>query len=141
MVHMVKLCVGISSVEELEEHRKSRCVKVADMPGVFHVHSTRMRPKRRGEIIGIGSLYWVIKGAVRCRQKIVALGEDVDAEGRTYCNIIMDPQLIRTVPYPKRPFQGWRYLLEKDAPGDLNVDENAHNDAQLAQDLAALGLI
>ena len=141
MLHIIKLCVGISSVDELEDHRKTRCVKIDGMTGDFHLHRTRMRPRRRDEIVGQGSLYWVIKGAIRCRQTITALVEEIDNEGKTCCDIIMLPKLIRTVPYPKRPFQGWRYLPAKDAPADLYAGGEQQNDAQLAGELAELGLI
>ena len=141
MLHMIKLCVGISSVEELISYRESRCVSLPGLEGEFHVHRTRMRPRRAPEIEGKGSLYWVIKGAVRCRQKIVKLSFETDGEGKNCCDIIMAPELVRTVPYPKRPFQGWRYLPEKDAPGDLNAQGEAKNDAQIAAELAELGLI
>ncbi|MCF6302172.1 MAG: DUF1489 domain-containing protein [Devosiaceae bacterium] len=141
MLHMIKLCVGISSVDELEHYRQSRCVKIAGQNGEFHLHRTRMRPKRREEIVGQGSLYWVIKGAIRCRQSIVDLAQEVDEEGRNCCDIIMKPQLIRTIPNPKRAFQGWRYLADGDAPGDLGEGDGNRNDAELAVELAALGLI
>ena len=141
MLHMVKLCVGISSVEELEQYRRSRCVKVEGLEGEFHLHRTRMRPRRSDEIVGQGSLYWVIKGAIRCRQAIVALAHETDREGRNCCDIIMMPQLIHTIPNPKRPFQGWRYLSGEDAPADLDRGSDNQNDEALAQELAALGLI
>lgn len=141
MLHMVKLCVGISSVDELEQHRQSRCVKIHGLEGEFHIHRTRMRPKRGDQIVGQGSLYWVIKGAVRCRQNIVALLHETDEEGRNCCDIIMMPQLIRTIPNPKRPFQGWRYLKSQDAPGDMDTGAGKKNSAELAEELAALGLI
>lgn len=141
MLHIIKLCVGISSVDELISYREPRGVRVAGVTGDCHIHRTRMRPKRGAEIIEAGSLYWVIKGAIRCRQRIVKLGFETDSEGKSCCDIIMDPEIIRTIPYPKRPFQGWRYLLEKDAPGDLNAGKELQNDAQLAAELAELGLI
>ena len=141
MLHMIKLCVGISSVDELISYRESRGVPVEGIRGECHVHRTRMRPKRGSEIVEKGSLYWVIKGAVRCRQRIVKLALETDHEGKSCCDIIMAPEIIRTIPYPKRPFQGWRYLLEKDAPGDLNSSREMQNDAALAAELAELGLI
>ncbi len=138
---MIKLCVGISSVEELEDFRASRCVRVEGLDGAFHVHRTRMRPRRSGEIVGQGSLFWVIRGSIRCRQKIVALLPAHDEEGKSCCDIVMEPDLIRTIPHPKRPFQGWRYLPAKEAPGDLGASGDRENDAQIAGELAALGLI
>jgi len=141
MLHLIKLCVGISSVSQLQAHRKTRCVKVTGMEGEFHVHRTRMRPRRGAEIDGKGSLFWVIKGTIRCRQSIIALLPTTDSNGKTCCDIVMEPQLIRTVPLPKRAFQGWLYLPVKDAPADLNPGEVSGNDPVLATKLAELGLI
>lgn len=141
MIHMVKLCVGVSSFEELESYRDERAHWWnADYGEHVHVHRTRMMPKRAAEMEGLASIYWVIAGQVTCRQQIQRLARFTDTEGKDYCDIIMSPDLIRTVPYPKRPFQGWRYLRPEDAPPDLGANENAESLA-LAADLAKLGLI
>ena len=141
MIHMIKLCVGVSSFEELESYRNERAHWWnADYGDDVHVHRTRMMPKRAGEMEGKASIYWVIAGQVACRQPILRLAPYEDAEGKTYCDIILQPDLIRTLPYPKRPFQGWRYLTPADAPPDLGANENADSMA-LAADLAKLGLI
>ncbi|WP_244484076.1 DUF1489 domain-containing protein [Devosia sp. Leaf64] len=141
MIHMVKLCVGISSFEELESYRDERAHWWgADYGEDVHVHRTRMMPKRAAELEGKGSIYWVIAGAIVCRQVIERLAPYTDPEGKDYCDIIMSPNLIRTIPYPKRPFQGWRYLEPKDAPPDMagNDDENS---SEIAAELARLGLL
>ncbi|WEK05897.1 MAG: DUF1489 domain-containing protein [Candidatus Devosia phytovorans] len=141
MIHMIKLCVGVSSLEELESYRNERAHWWdADYGEDVHVHRTRMMPKRREEMEGLSSIYWVIAGQVVCRQPIVRLAKFTNDEGIDYCDIIMSPDMVRTVPYPKRPFQGWRYLQPKDAPPDLGANENAESLA-LAADLAKLGLI
>jgi hypothetical protein len=141
MIHMVKLCVGVTSLEELESYRDERAHWWgADYGEDVHVHRTRMMPKRAGEMEGIASIYWVIAGAVVCRQPILRLAKYTNEEGIDYCDIIMSKDMIRTVPYPKRPFQGWRYLRPEDAPPDLGANENAESLA-LAADLAKLGLI
>lgn len=141
MIHMIKLCVGVSSLEELESYRDERAHWWgADYGEDVHVHRTRMMPKRAGEMEGISSIYWVISGSIVCRQPILRLAAYEDAEGKSYCDIIMSRDMIRTIPYPKRPFQGWRYLRPEDAPPDLGANENAESLA-LAADLARLGLI
>ena len=141
MIHMVKLCVGVASFEELESYRDERAHWWgADYGEQVHVHRTRMMPKRAGEMEGQACLYWVIAGAIVCRQPILRLARYTDAEGKDYCDIIMSRDMVRTVPYPKRPFQGWRYLRPEDAPPDLGANENAESLA-LAADLARLGLI
>lgn len=140
-MHIIKLCVGVSTVEELVEWRAMRRAQGVGRADGNNVHRTRMMPKKADTIVGQGSLYWVIAGTVRCRQKIVALEAATDSEGRACCDIVLDPQIIRTTPYPRRPFQGWRYLDPKDAPPDLpGTDEEGPPDG-MAQELAALGLI
>ena len=141
MIHMIKLCVGVSSLAELESYRDERAHWWdADYGEDVHVHRTRMMPKRAVEMEGQASIYWVIAGQVVCRQPILRLARFTNAEGIDYCDIIMAPDMVRTVPYPKRPFQGWRYLRPEDAPPDLGANENAESLA-LAADLAKLGLI
>src|ERR1700712_2306739 len=117
MMHMIKLCVGVATLEELEGYREERAHWWgADYGEDVHVHRTRTRPKRFAEMEnGPGSLYWVIAGVVRCRQPILRLAEAVDGQGRACCDIIMAPELIRVTPRPKQAFQGWRYLEPKDA--------------------------
>lgn len=141
MIHMIKLCVGVKTLEELESYRNERAHWWdADYGEDVHVHRTRMMPKRAAEMEGKSSIYWVISGQVVCRQPILRLARYTNAEGIDYCDIIMAPDMVRTVPYPKRPFQGWRYLRPEDAPPDLGANENAESLA-LAADLAKLGLI
>ena len=141
MIHMIKLCVGVSSLEELESYRNERAHWWdADYGEDVHVHRTRMMPKRKDEMEGMSSIYWVIAGKVVCRQPILRLEKFTNAEGIDYCDIVMAPDMVRVVPYPKRPFQGWRYLRPEDAPPDLGANENAGS-LELAADLAKLGLI
>jgi hypothetical protein len=141
MIHMIKLCVGVSSLAELESYRNERAHWWdADYGEDVHVHRTRMMPKRAAEMEGLSSIYWVISGHVVCRQPILRLAKYTNDEGINYCDIIMAPDMVRTVPYPKRPFQGWRYLGVEDAPPDIGANENAESLA-LAADLAKLGLI
>lgn len=143
MMHMIKLCVGVATLEELESYRAERAHWWgADYGEDVHVHRTRTMPKRRAEIEGQGSIYWVIAGVIRCRQPILRLAEAVDDQGLGCCDIIMSPEMVRVVPRPKRPFQGWRYLDPKDAPSDVGrggfKDEGS---AELALELSRLGLI
>jgi hypothetical protein len=143
MIHMVKLCVGVATFEELESYRNERAHWWgADYGEGVHVHRTRTMPKRAEEIVGEGgSLYWVISGIIRCRQPILRLQAATDSEGRGCCDIIMAPDLVKTVPYPKRPFQGWRYLVPKDAPPDMAGGMEEENSEYIAEELARLGLL
>ncbi|MEO6395858.1 MAG: DUF1489 domain-containing protein [Devosia sp.] len=142
-VHLIKLCVGVATLDELESYREERAHWWgADYGDDVHLHRTRSMPKRRAEIEGLGSIYWVISGVVRCRQPILRLAEAIDEQGLGCCDIIMSRDLVRVTPRPKSPFQGWRYLEHRDAPRDLSAagfhDEGS---AELAEDLARLGLI
>lgn len=144
MMHIIKLCVGVSTLEELEGYRAERAHWWgADYGEDVHVHRTRTMPKRREEIEGQGSIYWVISGVVRCRQRILRLAPAVDDQGLACCDIIMAPDLIRVVPRPKSPFQGWRYLEPKDAPPDLDQANGFTDEGsmELAEELARLGLL
>jgi hypothetical protein len=115
-LHLIKLSVGTTSIEDLEEWHKDPRAKGPDgLPR----HVTRMWPKREGELLDGGSIYWVIQGLVQCRQPILRLDEVTGGDGIRRCAIVLEPGLIRTATAQKRPFQGWRYLPGSDAPPDL----------------------
>lgn len=115
-VNLIKLCVGAEKVEDLLNWQKQKRAQNAEgLP----VHVTRMSPKRADEILNGGSLYWVFKGVVLARQKILRLDEVTGGDGISRCAIVLDPSVIRTEAAQKRPFQGWRYLSVQDAPADL----------------------
>ncbi len=138
-VNLLKLCVGADRVEDLidwQDHHR------ADWAGGRPVHVTRMWPKRAPEILNGGSLYWVFKGVMLARQRILGLEERIGGDGITRCAIVLDPEVIRIEGAPRRPFQGWRYLSVDDAPRDL-ARGRAREDAlpaKLAQALAEIGL-
>jgi hypothetical protein len=142
-IHMIKLCVGVATLEELESYRNERAHWWgADYGEDVHVHRTRTMPRRRAEMEGQSSIYWVISGVIRCRQPILRLAEAIDEQGLPCCDIIMAPDLVRVLPRPRQPFQGWRYLEAKDAPPDLGaagLDEDS--DPELGLELSRLGLI
>lgn len=123
-VHLIKLCVGCDSVEDLrdwQERRLAQRKKRGEPPVLQHV--TRSMPKRRDEVLDGGSLYWVIKGVLRVRQPIVGLEPVVRENGVPHCAILYDPELIAVAARPQRPFQGWRYLEPEQAPADLREVE------------------
>jgi hypothetical protein len=120
-LHMIKLCVGVDNVDELLEWQVKRAKERATKgksPKPYH--DTRMMPKRAEEMLAGGSLYWVIKHYIIVRQRLIAFEEVKDKDGKAMCRIHLDPELIRTKPRKKRPFQGWRYLEPGDAPADLD---------------------
>ncbi len=136
-VHLQKLCVGIESIEHLAERQSARLKREGEI-----VHRTRMVPRRRDEIVGGGSIYWVIKGKVLARQKIRDI-EILTASGTgKRCKIVLDPKLVAVRPRPKRAFQGWRYLEPADAPPDLpKAAAVARLPETMRAELAELGLI
>ena len=108
-----------------------------------HMHRTRMVPKRADELRDGGSLYWVIRGEVMCRQRLVDVRPFVDKEGIGRCHLVLEPKLVLVEPRPWRAFQGWRYLAAKDAPRDLDrVAPGAKNMPEaLRRELRELGLL
>jgi hypothetical protein len=120
VVHLLKLCVGCDSVEELISWQAERAAErraAGEDPRPFHV--TRMWPKRAEALLAGGSLYWVIKGRVLARQRLLGLEPRRGADGIERCLLRLDPAVVRTLPQPRRAFQGWRYLRHEDAPCDL----------------------
>lgn len=119
-LHLIKLAVGCDSIKDLKNWVAER-MKAARKKGLpqHHVHITRMVPKRGEEILAGGSLYWVIRGEVAARQKIIAIEPFRDRDGIGRCRIVMQPKVMSVSPRPMRPFQGWRYLSEEAAPPDL----------------------
>jgi hypothetical protein len=102
-----------------------------------------MWPKRESEILAGGSIYWVIKGSIQARQRILRLDEVIGEDGVRRCAIVLDPELVKTQSTLKRPFQGWRYLKPEDAPMDLprgRTDEEPLP-TELASALAEIGVL
>ena len=144
MVNLVKLCVGITTINQLEQlqsMRRGEYVKAGRPP--VSIHITRNKPKRSKEIINSGSLYWVIRRQIRVRQKIIRIDDIEDAEGRKKCCLVLDSDLIKTEHRAYRPFQGWRYLEQSDAPADLSNNQKAESEmpSEMEEELRGLGLL
>lgn len=114
--HLIKLSAGTDSVDSLMDWQGMRRAQTEDgLPR----HVTRMWPRREDEVLNGGSIYWVIKGLIQCRQRILRLDPVTGADGIKRCALVLDPEITRTAAAPKRAFQGWRYLAAADAPPDL----------------------
>ncbi|MDB5591767.1 DUF1489 domain-containing protein [Enterovirga sp.] len=143
-LHLIKLCVGIDTIGELEdwvaEKRRRLGSRVAPDG---HVHVTRMAPKRAEELLDGGSLYWVIKGQLSCRQSLRAVETFTDGEGIGRCRLVLHPAVVPVAPRPCRPFQGWRYLEADAAPADLGSAAAAVGalPENLRRELVELGLL
>lgn len=119
-LHLIKLCVGVDSIRELDEWIRQRTAeKKKKKQPLEYIHTTRMMPTQKGALLDGGSLYWVIKGVISCRQKLIDLRPFADKEGIRRCRIVLDPRLVPVVPKPRSAFQGWRYLRADEAPADL----------------------
>jgi hypothetical protein len=144
-LHLIKLAVGCDSVKELKEWVAER-MKTAKKKGLpqHHTHITRMVPKRVEEILGGGSLYWVIRGEVAAREKIIGIEPFRDKDGIGRCRLVMQPKVIPVSPRPMRPFQGWRYYTEDSVPPDLGkatAGSVAAMPEPLRRELRDLGLL
>src|SRR5947199_9893407 len=120
-LHLLKLCVGADSIRDLESWIAERLAGMrerGETPERFH--TTRMVPKRTAELLDGGSLYWVIRGEILCRQPLIDIRPFVDTDGIGRCRLVMKPRVVLTEPRPRGAFQGWRYFEAKDAPQDLD---------------------
>jgi len=137
-LHLIKLSVGTEDVDDLRAWHAERLRKTGAV-----YHQTRMCPRRTAELLDGGSIYWVIKGVVLCRQRLLDIVPAVDGEGRRCVRLMLDPELVRTEPRAHRPFQGWRYLAPEDAPADLDSLGAGAEDlpVEMAAELRSLGLL
>ena len=144
-LHLIKLSVGTDSIEDLEDWIKLK-LKEQRKRGVRkpeRIHTTRMMPKRAEELIDGGSIFWVIRGEILCRERILDIRPFVDKEGIGRCHIVLDCKPVPVEPRPYRAFQGWRYLVPGDAPRDLDhAAPGARNMPEdLRRELRNLGLL
>jgi len=148
VLHLIKLCVGCDSVRDLEDWikeklkvRRNHAGKTIRRPE--RNHTTRMVPKRAAEITDGGSLYWVIRGQIMCRERVLDIRPFVDKEGIGRCHIVLDCKPVLVEPRPYRAFQGWRYLAAHDAPRDLDRAAPGARDMpeNLRRELRNLGLL
>ncbi len=140
MLHMTKLCVGISEVAELRRLQEARLAR-----GETLRHLTRSFPRRAQEIIDGGSLYWVIAGAMVVRQRVVDIQEAAYDDGSKCAALLFDAELVPVAGRPTKPFQGWRYLDPAAAPPDLAAGTTAEGSdslpPSLRRELESLGLL
>lgn len=143
-MHLVKLCVGIESIQHLVERQQFRRDQVRRETGQAELrHRTRQMPRRREELLDGGSIYWVIKGVIQVRQQLLDLREVRGDDGVRRCDLVLDPQLVATRPQPRRAFQGWRYFEPADVPADLDLRGAGLDEmpARMKAELIELGLI
>ncbi len=142
-LHLVKLCVGIESIAHLAERQSGRLAQACaeGRPAELR-HRTRQMPRRRDDLLAGGSIYWVIKGVIQVRQRLVDLRAVRGEDGIKRCDLVLDPKLVPTRPRPRRAFQGWRYLKAEDAPPDLDLRADLDAmPAPMRAELIELGLL
>lgn len=143
-LHLIKLSVGTDSVDDLQDWI-DRKLKERKRKGqkAERVHTTRMVPKRKDELLAGGSIFWVIRGQIVCRERILDVRPFVDKDGIGRCRLVLDPKCVLVEPRPFRAFQGWRYLEDKDAPRDLDraAPGAASMPEPMRRELRELGLL
>jgi len=141
ILHLKKLCVGVRDIEQLRTIQMARLKKGRDGESKLW-HRTRNTPRRISELLNGGSLYWVIGGFICARQLLKGNDSYVDENGIRQCMLLLDGDVVPTVPRRHRPFQGWRYLTSKDAPPDSNGEGQSDNmPSEMARELRDLGLL
>lgn len=148
-LHVLKLCVGVDSLDDLRQWQVRRGFQRADLhsdlngTGNVVAHVTRNMPRRAAQVLDGGSLYWVVRGRILCRNPILALEEVEGEDGKRRCAIILGAGPIPVIPRHHRPFQGWRYFAAEAAPADLTSlqGDTSGLPPEMAADLRELGLI
>ena len=142
MLHLIKLAVGVDDLAHMKKVQAARRKQRRQSPRSPHWVYTRNTPRRSEELLDGGSLYWVVRGVIRCRQELVGFYDDFDREeARKYCRIKVKRTLIRTAPQACKAFQGWRYLEPDRAPPDLSHGDTSDMPTEMAAELKRLGLL
>ena len=135
--NLKKIAVGIATIERL----RIRQEMLFNAYGKI-LHTTRNMPKQKEQLIKTGSIFWIIKRNVLVRQKILDIISVIRDDGSKGCEIELDKDLVRVIPTPMKPFQGWRYYMVDDTPPDLNLGnlENEDLPENINSELIKLGL-
>ena len=93
-LHLTKVAFGCANLDAIRRRIDGRAVN-----GEVRI-STRMRPKRAGELIG-GNLYWIVKHTIVAGLEIVRL-EDRD-DGRIDIVCAAELKIVAPLPPPRAP--------------------------------------
>ncbi len=138
-LHLVKLAQGIESPAAL---RRAQLRRLRAGNGRARLtHFTRNRPVRTPELLDGGSIYWVVRGYIAVRQRLLDIVDATNAHGREGVNLVFHPDLVATEPRRLRAFQGWRYLEAGRAPPDRDLLIDPGLPDTIARDLYRLGLL
>lgn len=133
-IHLVKLAVGVSDLHDLATRQPCWSIDYNDQ--IAAPVRTRHKPTRSSELVNGGSLYWVVKGNILCRQEIIGIEQIEDDEAGKFCMIMLDTPIVMTDPIARRPFQGWRYLKGGDVPGDRGLYVPGESEGELSPEMA-----
>lgn len=141
-VNLLKIAAGISSMSDLIERFDAYGNHDPDHGFIVPI-MTRNVPRQKQALLDGGSIYWIIKGKISARSRILDLREGEDADGRRLCRIIIAADLQCVMPTKRRGFQGWRYLQVADAPPDVDImpTDTGGQDIEMAAELKELGLL
>ena len=140
-IHLIRTAPGCADIDSLISFQEALHIQFNGQLAVFE--PTRKTPKRADELLDGGSIYWIIKKRVQCRQKIIGFDSVQDADGKNWCRIFLDPKVIQTVSKSRKPVQGWRYYKPEIAPDDIGEVFQLKNEMpkDLRESLRNLGLI
>ncbi len=135
-LHLLKMASGVKDIEALTRR--------LGHPGPIAIR-TRNMPKRAGELLDGGSLYWVGGGNALGRQTILDVDAGTYPDGSACAVITLDGTVVPVERQPHKAFQGWRYLEEAKAPKDVLQGAAAsipdEMPSKMRKELQALGLI
>ena len=145
-LHLIKLCVGCDSIEDLASWQAERLKQMRKAgeknPRLFH--RTFQTPKRRDELLDGGSLYWVIKGIVQVRQPLLDIAEGTKDDGTPCCLLIFKNELVPVRPVPRRALPGLALSRPRRGARDLKRgagDGIVAMPPKMRKQLAELGLL
>lgn len=118
-VNLIKTAAGLQEIEQLIARQEPNKFKYNGAHATWAY--TRYAPKRADEILASGgSIYWILKNRIQVRQKILGF-QMIEEAGDTWCRIVVEPRLYKTLSTPKKAIQGWRYLEGDAVPRDRGV--------------------
>ena len=131
-----KLAVGIETINDLKMLQAHHHETLG-----YCCAYTTFKPQRFEELIEKGSLYWIIKGRILARQKILGFESYIGDGNRKRTIIILDKDVIETQRHAHRPFQGWRYLADSDIPQDIDTQAYKEIPEEVLSEMQDLGLL
>ena len=94
-LHLIKLCVGCDSVDDLEDWiaKKLKEKKRRRLEAGAHPHHPHGAKARRGADRTAARSYWVIRGQIICRERILDIRPFADKDGIGRCRVVLDGKL------------------------------------------------